>query len=330
MKWFIKCFKQYSDFKGRACRKEFWMFYLFNNIITLALFAIDFALFESVAFSSIYLSVVMFPGLAVAFRRFHDAGKSAWWSLVSIVPTMVAYILFIIAIVLEGNGANILAGIIMILAGILVLAGMIWCIVLLAKKSEPGENKWGLNPKDPAVPTDIVNIDCFMYFVKFWEHYFDFSGRARRSEFWMVFGMYYMISGILMGIATLIYAITLNEYVVLAVSVIILLFSLAAFIPSLALCVRRLHDIGESGWWFAVYLAFAVVFSFVIGVMSFNPSPTMGTIVGVLAIALSIASIIYYITTLKDSQPGENKWGPNPKEEKSLSQTIDEDTMKNI
>jgi uncharacterized membrane protein YhaH (DUF805 family) len=60
-------------------------------------------------------------------------------------------------------------------------------------------------------------------------------------------------------------------------------YSLAIFIPSLAVCVRRLHDIGRSGWWYLIGLI-----------------PVIGWIL----------LIVWFCT---DSQPGANKWGPNPK-----------------
>jgi uncharacterized membrane protein YhaH (DUF805 family) len=44
----------------------------------------------------------------------------------------------------------------------------------------------------------------------------------------------------------------------------------------------------------------------------------------ILLIALILA---FYIVPMLKGQPGENKWGPNPKDEESLSQTINEDTM---
>ena len=96
------------------------------------------------------------------------------------------------------------------------------------------------------------------------------------------------------------------------ISLIYLVYLMVIFIPSLAVGVRRLHDIGKSGWYLAGALILAVILAFA----------SM-----ILLIALILA---FYIVPMLKGQPGENKWGPNPNEEKSLSQTIDEDTMKNI
>jgi uncharacterized membrane protein YhaH (DUF805 family) len=61
------------------------------------------------------------------------------------------------------------------------------------------------------------------------------------------------------------------------------LYGLVAFIPSLAVAVRRLHDTGKSGWWLLIVLA-----------------PFVGWII----------LIVFFI---QDSQPFDNQYGPNPK-----------------
>lgn len=110
------------------------------------------------------------------------------------------------------------------------------------------------------------------WYLKCWKQYADFTGRARRTEYWMFalvnFGIALLLE-LILGF-TFLYFLT---YV----------YSLAIFIPSLAVCVRRLHDIGRSGWWYLIGLI-----------------PVIGWIL----------LIVWFCT---DSQPGANKWGPNPK-----------------
>ena len=110
------------------------------------------------------------------------------------------------------------------------------------------------------------------WYLKCWKQYADFTGRARRTEYWMFalvnFGIALLLE-LILGF-TFLYFLT---YV----------YSLAIFIPSLAVCVRRLHDIGRSGWWYLIGLV-----------------PVVGWII----------LIIWFCT---DSQPGANKWGKNPK-----------------
>ena len=108
MKWFIKCLKQYADFRGRARRKEYWMFTLINGILGFVIGLLGLSIL-----SWIYSIAVFIPSLAVCIRRIHDIGKSAWWILLFLIPVI----------------------------------GWIWLIILFVQDSQPGENQWGENPK---------------------------------------------------------------------------------------------------------------------------------------------------------------------------------------
>ncbi len=84
MKWFIKVIKNYAVFSGRARRKEYWMFLLFNNIFywfvaSLSAFG---SIFSSLAL--IYALGMIIPNFAVLVRRMHDVGKSGWYCLIPI------------------------------------------------------------------------------------------------------------------------------------------------------------------------------------------------------------------------------------------------------
>lgn len=105
------------------------------------------------------------------------------------------------------------------------------------------------------------------------EKYVDFNGRARRSEYW-----YYTLFQ-----AIVVYAIMGICLAIGGIEWISTLVSLAFILPSLAVSVRRLHDIGKSGWW--LFIAFI---------------PFVGGI------------YLLYLTC-KDSEFGENEYGPNPK-----------------
>ena len=75
------------------------------------------------------------------------------------------------------------------------------------------------------------------------EHYADFSGRARRTEYWM-----FVLFNIIIGIALKVIGSLLG------ISWISWTYSLAVLIPGLAVAVRRLHDTGRSGWWLLICL----------------------------------------------------------------------------
>ena len=73
-------------FDGRARRKEFWMFVLFNFVIAAALGLVGRVIGLGGALQALYSLGVLIPGLAVSVRRMHDAGRSGWWLLIAFVP----------------------------------------------------------------------------------------------------------------------------------------------------------------------------------------------------------------------------------------------------
>lgn len=76
-------FENYLNFKGRARRKEFWLFFLFNTIIILGVIPLFNLIFPStVLFSPIYMICILLPGIAVGVRRMHDINKSGWYFLI--------------------------------------------------------------------------------------------------------------------------------------------------------------------------------------------------------------------------------------------------------
>ncbi|WP_282072402.1 DUF805 domain-containing protein [Polaribacter atrinae] len=124
MNWYIKALKQYSDFKGRARRQEYWMFVLFNTIISIGFMFLDKVLGtnygdlgEDGYLETLYSLAVLIPYLAVTARRMHDVGKSGWYML---IPFYNFY--------------------------------------LACTNSVAGENKWGENPKGEGNSTEINQI----------------------------------------------------------------------------------------------------------------------------------------------------------------------------
>ena len=77
------------------------------------------------------------------------------------------------------------------------------------------------------------------YFIGALKKYADFTGRARRTEYWMYI-LIYMIINIVLA--------------VLCLDFISMIFGLGLLIPSLSIGARRLHDTGRSGWWQLIYL----------------------------------------------------------------------------
>ena len=85
MNWYIEVIKKYAVFSGRARRKEYWMFFLFNLIIAFVLGFIEGLAGGSGIIGSLYKFAVLIPGIAVGVRRMHDTDRSGWWLLLPIV-----------------------------------------------------------------------------------------------------------------------------------------------------------------------------------------------------------------------------------------------------
>lgn len=109
--------------------------------------------------------------------------------------------------------------------------------------------------------------------------YAEFSGRARRKEYWMFALMNFLISilisivGGLIGKSDGLIAVSLSG-----------VYTLFIFLPSLAVTVRRLHDTNKTGWWI------------LIGLVPF------------------IGALVLLIFMVIDSDPDTNAYGPNPKQ----------------
>jgi uncharacterized membrane protein YhaH (DUF805 family) len=115
-------------------------------------------------------------------------------------------------------------------------------------------------------------------FVPF-QKYATFAGRARRAEYWQFFIAIILILVALSILDGLIGTFSMDAGAGLLSS----LFGVAIILPSLALYVRRLHDVGWSGWW---VLLFLVPF---------------------------VSTVMFFVLGIKDSEVGDNRFGPSPK-----------------
>jgi uncharacterized membrane protein YhaH (DUF805 family) len=70
------CLSNYATFTGRASRPEFWWFFLFQILVSIAA-----SMLGDVVAGLVSLGLLL-PALAVGTRRLHDIGKSGWWQLI--------------------------------------------------------------------------------------------------------------------------------------------------------------------------------------------------------------------------------------------------------
>lgn len=119
------------------------------------------------------------------------------------------------------------------------------------------------------------------WYLKVLRQYADFTGRARRTEYWMYL-LFNMIFAIIATVLDNLLGLRFNEQI--PYGFIYLMYALATFIPGLAVMVRRLHDVDKSGWWFFISLI---------------------PIVGAIWLIVILAT---------DGTSGSNEYGVNPKE----------------
>lgn len=133
-------------------------------------------------------------------------------------------------------------------------------------------------------------LDPLQGFALGWIRYAEFQGRSSRMEFWS-----FHISAFFIGI--------LLSFIFVIPGVI---FFLAALIPSILVWIRRLHDIGRSGWW--VSWAFASAFLVLLGERC-----EFATLTPLVSLISTVMLIIPYIMCFADGDPETNQYGPNPK-----------------
>jgi len=112
MKWYLECLRKYGVFGGRARRKEYWYFVLFNIIISIVLRVIDRATgsFSAEAgmglLGAIYALAILIPSVAVTVRRLHDTDHSGWWLFIPLIPIIGAIVLFVFTVQDSNAGEN--------------------------------------------------------------------------------------------------------------------------------------------------------------------------------------------------------------------------------
>ena len=112
MNWYLEVLRKYAVFTGRARRKEYWMFFLFNMIIHIVLAMLDGSLGTYSAEAGlgllgfVYSLGVLIPSLAVTVRRLHDSGRTGWWLLLILIPLIGAIVLLVFMVLDSEEGTN--------------------------------------------------------------------------------------------------------------------------------------------------------------------------------------------------------------------------------
>ncbi len=169
--------------------------------------------------------------------------------------------------------------------------------------------------------------------------YAQFSGRARRKEFWM-WVLFVIVAAIVLSVIDSLLglggrtqvgtgmpgsATGVGAYAKTQGGVLTGLFSLAILVPNVAVQVRRLHDTGRSGWWIGGFYLFYAVFlvsmlaiglsalgGFAPGAASVNFA-AYGLMIGVGALVILVYALVLLVFFFLPGTTGPNRYGPDPK-----------------
>ena len=126
MKWYLRALKKYAVFSGRSSRKEYWMFELWNTLITFFFFIIFTVIVNAnrdlsalALLPVLYPLATIVPSLAETVRRLHDTNRDGYWFFIGLVPLIGPFIM------------------------------LSWML----KAGDPGDNRFGPSPYAQPKPT---------------------------------------------------------------------------------------------------------------------------------------------------------------------------------
>lgn len=155
-----RAFTNYCKFTGRASRSEYWWFTLFAFLVVLGIMILT-ALMTALTISGkggaaivgifaiiswiLFALAIILPSWGLTFRRLHDTGRSGWWCLLTVIPSLLTVLTKGTFVSLIFSGINFIGGIVL--------------LVFLCMPSEPGENMYG---PVPNTYNDISNDQNYM------------------------------------------------------------------------------------------------------------------------------------------------------------------------
>ncbi len=149
------------------------------------------------------------------------------------------------------------------------------------------------------------------WYLKVLGQWADFKTRASRQEFWIfvLFNVAFVfVTQVIDGfLPIVIFQLGKQTY-----GPVYLLYNLMAFVPLLAVQVRRFHDVGRTGWWVALFVGLGLAIPFTVSKEAVEDDLNVSSLLFSLAfLAVAIWVIVKLATK---GQRGPNKWGANPNE----------------
>src|SRR5262245_51281932 len=150
-----------------------------------------------------------------------------------------------------------------------------------------------------------------------WGHYlFGFGGRINRAKYWL-WVLLYIIAAIVIG--GIVYVVNSDA----ASAIVQIVFGIAAFISSLAVTTKRLHDRSKSAWWLVIfYFVPSILLGIGVGLTAYGAMSTGGTelgnmgLIGGILILAGAAFTLWAFVELGCLRGtiGANQYGPDPLE----------------
>lgn len=153
--------------------------------------------------------------------------------------------------------------------------------------------------------------------------YASFNGRARRSEFWFfqliqggVYFLFSVVTLILSYMATM-FPHNWFEMIIGIWALVYFFYILITFLPAWAVTVRRLHDVGISGWWVPVIPFFST--GTIVVMTQVRNEEILGLLFLILLVFSGVIGIYIFIRLVSDGEVDPNRYGENPKEDDNIS-----------
>lgn len=149
--WFKRALFKYAVFKGRARRKEFWMFMLTTQLIALCFYLCDRTFGSMWILNGTYSIATLLPTAAVLTRRLHDTDQSGWW-VIGFYTVSFLFLSMCIALSMEIDNAGHIPSLFQwSFISILFIAFTLQIIIVVfaCQKGTTGDNRFGPNPLEP-------------------------------------------------------------------------------------------------------------------------------------------------------------------------------------
>ena len=135
-----------------------------------------------------------------------------------------------------------------------------------------------------------------------------FGGRTTRAEYWWWVLFVFLGRAVFQGVDDVI-----NSETSLGENRFRILFTMAILLPTMSATVRRLHDIGKTGWWLAAWLASLLGGLLLVGSLGGGVADSGGLIVALVFIPWAAFTIWWIVWTVRQGEPGGNRFGPDPR-----------------